>query len=595
MDGSRCGRVVLGVATLLPAVYLLLAIQHGALTHPFWDHVELTFLFDKLHAGTLQFADLLVPHNHSRPLVNRALLLGNGWLTDWDLRSEYVYVYLAIGGAFLLQLRALRRTATGVDAAAGDRLRLPVLALLCSLFCFSPVGHNNHWWSQQFQLDFANVLVVAALIAVALAPQRWSAHLGAAACCWLATWTLSNGFAAFATCALVSQWASGRWRPDVRALFWGANLLVIAALYLPGLAETGSAVRPTPLQVLDFATVYLGAPIGGLLWFPFKSMFDLPRHCDMNRTVGILLWLGTAAAVVAARARIRARGPGTLLFVAFAAFAVLSALMTAWGRATFDAYGIANANGSRFTIFAAHLPFALLCLLAGGGATAPWLRWPAAIGATMFVAAAVVSYGRGVVVYRDAHRFDRELALVYATGDDAELTKLHPNLEHARAVRRILVERHLGPFRSASPVASAALQTLAGGKAVDDFGLSGLRLDAERGRHLFAHPHSVFLLPLPAGRYHVRCRYGVYREAAALQPPSDGVEFRVHAGKAAGSPLAWQATVAAAAVADGEREADFEVELAGDDNLVFETLAGATVANDWAYWRDLVVEPLRAR
>lgn len=590
MGGSRCGRVVLGVAALLPAIYLLLAIQHGALTHPFWDHVELTFLFDELYAGTLQFADLLVPHNHSRPLVNRALLLGNGWLTDWDLRSEYVYVYLAIGGAFLLHLRALRAVAAAT--AAG---RVAVLTLLFSLFCFSPVGHNNHWWSQQLQLDLANLLIVGALTGVALARDRFAPHVGAAVLCWLATFTLSNGFVAFAVCGLCAQWASGNGlRPDRRALFWLANLVTIAAIYLPGLAEVGSAVRPSPLQLLDFAVVYLGAPVAGLIWFPFQSMFDLPRHCDWNRSAGILLLIGTAVAIWRSRTRFAARAPATLLCAVFAAFALGSALLTGWGRATFDAYGVANANGSRFAIFSSHLPFALLFLAAGSAAWRGRGRAIGALAVAAFVAAAVVSYARGLVVYRDAHRFDRELALVYTLADDASLPKIHPDLGHARAVQRILAERHLGPYRGVSPVASAALQTLANGKYVDDFGLSGLRLDAVRGRHLFAHPHSVFRLPLTAGRWRIRCRAGVYAEAAAQVPASDGVVFALRGGAAAAAAILWSAAVEPPAFGV-ELAFDLEVELAADDSLVFETSARGTVANDWAYWRDLLVEPLRAR
>ena len=44
-----------------------------------------------------------------------------------------------------------------------------------------------------------------------------------------------------------------------------------------------------------------------------------------------------------------------------------------------------------------------------------------------FAVCCVRSYSKGLVVYRDAHDFDRQLAAAFAVGGDAELAKIYPN------------------------------------------------------------------------------------------------------------------------------------------------------------------------
>src|SRR5258707_764553 len=93
----------------LPPIYLFIMIQHGAITFPFWDHVALINVISKYHDGTLHFADLIAPHNQTRPLTYRAIYLFNAIMTDWDIRSEYVYMYASIYSLWALHIYALWR------------------------------------------------------------------------------------------------------------------------------------------------------------------------------------------------------------------------------------------------------------------------------------------------------------------------------------------------------------------------------------------------------------------------------------------------------------------------------------------------------
>ena len=122
-------------------------LQYIAITVPFWDHCELGRLMIRIHDQGFHASDLWAPHNHTRPAVYRAVLLANAWLTDWDIRSEYIYLVGSLYAAFLI-------LAYGLWIVAGRRMSTRYLGALAvlSMFSFSPVAHNNHWWSMMTQL-----------------------------------------------------------------------------------------------------------------------------------------------------------------------------------------------------------------------------------------------------------------------------------------------------------------------------------------------------------------------------------------------------------------------------------------------------------
>src|SRR4029453_10852865 len=92
----RITKPFLWILVLGPALFVFFAIQYSAITAPFWDHCELGRLLVKIHHGDFHASDLWAPHNQARPLLFRALLLLNARLTDWDIRSEYIYLFAAM-------------------------------------------------------------------------------------------------------------------------------------------------------------------------------------------------------------------------------------------------------------------------------------------------------------------------------------------------------------------------------------------------------------------------------------------------------------------------------------------------------------------
>ena len=285
--------ILLLVLAAVPPLYILVAIQYSAITVPFWDHTELIRWITAWHEGNFHFSSLWAPHNHTRPFVYRLVMVLNAALTDWDIRSEYIYMYLAIYGTFVCHAWLIGR----LEAVPKHRMIFAATLLLSSLVLFSPAGHNNHWWSMMFQLNATHLFIALSFVLVFVWPERWASHVVAAASCWLAVFTLTNGFFAMAAIIVVFQLSSLLLlRPDRFALFWTVNLIVAAACYLPGITMDTSPTHPGILKLVQFSLAYLGAPLRGLLWFPYRNMTDLPSSIAANVACGIIL-VATCAAL----------------------------------------------------------------------------------------------------------------------------------------------------------------------------------------------------------------------------------------------------------------------------------------------------------
>lgn len=447
----KVGYWLLIALSAVPAVYLLFAIQYSAITVPFWDHTELIHWIADWREGNFHVSSLWAPHNHTRPLVYRLVMLMNAVATDWDVRSEYIYLYLSIYGTFACFVWLARRLVGEANAL------FPIALLSISLILFSPVGHNNHWWSMMFQLDATNFFIALSFLLVFTRPEIWSCHVVAAVSCWLAAFTLTNGFFAFVAIIVTFQLSAPKlMRPDRFAAFWVINLLVASACYLPGMQMESSSTRPSALELVEFFLTYLGAPLGGLLWFPYRSMFSLPMSIAANVTCGSVLLVTCGALSLDALPRLRKRHPAAMVLFGFAGFAMLSAVATGWARATFDEYGVANGNASRYTIFGSYLLLGQVYYVGAALAQRWWgeqahstlARRVVFVLAGLFACAAFVSYGRAWRVYVDAHEFNRSLAQAYVWGLDPvpEDRFIHPRQEAVAYLKRQLQLLELGPY-----------------------------------------------------------------------------------------------------------------------------------------------------
>ena len=109
--------------------------------------------------------------------------------------------------------------------------------------------------------------------------------------------------------------------------------------------------------------------------------------------------------------------------LAFALFAVGSAVLTGLGRAEFDEFGVPNANASRYTIYSSSAIYAILyaatLIPSAGQSSARRMRQivPAALW-LIVVACATLTFTRSWKIYVEVRRFDRLLAIAYAAGEN---------------------------------------------------------------------------------------------------------------------------------------------------------------------------------
>jgi len=593
-SSTQLARSVLWAAIVAPPLFLLVAVQHSAVTHPFWDYCRLIPYFDQLHNGTLSFSDLFAPHNQSRPATWRALILANAWLTGWDIRSEYVYLLITLIGAFLMQALLLRRC-----CAQSSPLRQLALFALLSIVSFSPAAHNNHWWSMLIQFDMGHLFIVTAFTLVAWRDNLWRDHVLAALVCWVATYTVSYGLVAFVACAVVTQvFSPTPQRMHRLTLFWAANIALVLAVYVPGLPDLDRGL-PSPGPWLVFTLAYIGSPAAGLVWFPFDSQFDLPHATSVtarNAVAGFIL-VAMLATKGYSLVRSRERSPAARAFSAFALFALGSALLTGVGRAQFGDDGVANANASRFVLFGSYALYACLydaareAVVRSAIDSRSNLRALSVVAALLLLGCATTTYARSWKVYGQARHFDQLLKMAYtAVPNESSLDHLiYPIREEIPGYKATLRRLRLGPYRDAPD--DLALQRLAKAKLADEFGISGLRA-GDDGLILFAHPHTRFAIDVSRA-VAIDFRYGVLPNAVTAIPPTDGVEFRVLMPGAAGEEVLWSSIWRPVVGMPSQQHVTVAFGSDFSGTLIFETLTAGRFENDWAYWADLVIPERR--
>ena len=91
--------------TVFPIVFIFLMIQMSAVTFPFMDHWEEVpfFVTYEEHGFWAAVREILTaPAIHARPVTIRLIFLINFIVTQWDLRSEYIYLYAALAATIYL-------------------------------------------------------------------------------------------------------------------------------------------------------------------------------------------------------------------------------------------------------------------------------------------------------------------------------------------------------------------------------------------------------------------------------------------------------------------------------------------------------------
>lgn len=141
---------------ILPIFLLVPLLVKNAINLPLMDQWGTPFdALSKAADGTLSFDDLIAQHNESRMVFPRLLFLGMAFITGWDIRYEFLVIFLA---ACLIAYQVYRLARLTIRGSEYKRL---LLTLLANLLIFSPVQFDN--WL--VGLDIVNFIPIACITA----------------------------------------------------------------------------------------------------------------------------------------------------------------------------------------------------------------------------------------------------------------------------------------------------------------------------------------------------------------------------------------------------------------------------------------------
>jgi hypothetical protein len=432
-------------AIVAPPLFLFAMIQYSAILYPYWDHLTDMVQISQYYDGTLTLKSLLEPQQPTRPFFPRLIFVINAVLTKWDIRSEFVYIYLTVYGGFAALLFALWRSSRDWPLHA-----VLTAALLISIIACSPVGSQNHYWSLMLIATLCYFGSLVALVAISVYPESWPANIVGAMFAWVAAYSLGPGLFLFPAIFLVQQLVAPQlFKPTRWSMFWLCNWIVCYSVYFPGAPFTGSTT-PKLFDFLAFTAVYIGSPFGSLLWFPYMGAIDIPHTTVINAICGTIIIGLTLYTVWRALLERQAKRPETLFFLSVAAYVGASALVTTWGRAS-GPFAIIGANSSRYSLFSACLLFGLIIYYAGKYARRELIftTWHK-VAVCIFVAASAVSYVRSFPVYKKAHDDNVWLAEVYnprAAPTDLD-TLAYPDFDYFEPKRADMLRLGIGPYRT---------------------------------------------------------------------------------------------------------------------------------------------------
>lgn len=366
-----------------------------------WDHLDLVPLYRASLDGSLgpMFWSIHGGHMHSAAyavlLVTTGLSGGQPWLdcvASWLLLAGYGWIVMRV---------ALR----GLDGrAAGTRW------LLCMVLLVLYPGHlaNLQWgWQVAVFLCLLGVAIAVACMAAARL-DLWRSTAGAAAAA-LAYLSFATGIALIPVALIMLglrrelSWP----RKAVLALPW---LLLGALVLYSEAAQVRAASDQSLPQLVRYGLNYLGSGIS-------RFAEDLAP------------WLGLLALASGTWAFITARRERTSLYwLCFALFAVVSAVLTALGRAS--AFGVDHAFVTRYVSFSSlfwvgWLGLMITAVRPGVRGWRSWPRWLMGLAMVFAVANALHMIKQAAEVGEESRATAARIRATYPAVDEAVLRSIY--------------------------------------------------------------------------------------------------------------------------------------------------------------------------
>jgi hypothetical protein len=442
--------VVLGA---IPPVALAWAVARYGVDVPLRDEWNAVPLLVKASAGTLRLRDLWAQHNEHRVLIPRLVIVGLAQVTGWSIRWELAAnVCIALVTLFVYAV-LLRRTV----ATVAPRLA-PWLGVAASVQVFS-LGQYENWLSGWMVCLYLMMLAVAAGV-LALARRGARGVLGMVAAGVAAPLCFGSGLLLLPVLALGTALRRDRRRYAAAGIIAVIGIGVIV-VYPVGFEYPTH--HPNPLPVLSGAATYARyvlAYLGGAI----------ARDATIAAAFGLVGLVAVAGCGTWLVRRSAAHRAAAVPWATLASFVVLSAVVTASGRA---AFGIEQALSSRYVTVSAAFWIAA-CVLAALVVDAIRRDPAASRGRRTFVTTVPVVFGalaawsfadasaHDLVTFREwsqALQGAEECLLDHGRAPEGCLAVLLPDENYLRDRIADLERLKLGPFRPGRQPPSLATYT----------------------------------------------------------------------------------------------------------------------------------------
>jgi hypothetical protein len=355
LNGHAVAITALLCLGLFPIILMAHHVRSSWVPIPFWDEWYTPGnQFESWCRGTLTLGELFSQHNESRKFFPRLLYFGLAMIGGWDVRKEMTVFFLGVCLLSVLLWRLLRQTLGSTSLAA-----LTTWAAMMFL-CFSPVQFENFLSGIQLEPLFIGIAVVAVAVVNLSTLSFRSKTLTNLFVAFVSTYTYANGMALWPLAFPLAGPSDST--PRRRRILWSGIYLLAGTVaigfyfvgykrpsYHPELASLQQHGRDLAQYLIlwigsYFASEYVNPLIAGIL------------------TVGLFAILGGIILIVLFRNKEwRTFYPWVLIGV----YAVITGIVTAFGRVGF---GIYQALDSRYTVFSLFLylafvggSFALYC------------------------------------------------------------------------------------------------------------------------------------------------------------------------------------------------------------------------------------------
>ncbi|MCL1469737.1 hypothetical protein [Argonema antarcticum] len=343
--------VLFFLLSILPAVFLAKLIIKYSVNVPFWDQWGIARYINQYFTSNLSFTDLLAQHNESRIFFPRIIFISLAYLTRWDVRYEMLLMFL-IACLISFNIYRLNRLTVG-----GLPIKGILIFFILNLLIFSPVQYENWLWGFQ-NVMFIPMLCITSCILVAYSQLSSKAKFLICICLsTVSTFSFANGLLCWVVVFPVLALNTWKDLKKDKWLFIGwiigftSNIVMDfynyeKPAYHPGILD--GKVRLT--EMMDYFFCFFGSP--------FSS-----DNLNTAKNVGIVLVvIFIAVCIYLLKFKkdfiLWHRMSGWL---AIAAYAVISGLITTLGRAGF---GVGQSMAPRYTTFSLYLAMSLIPMIA---------------------------------------------------------------------------------------------------------------------------------------------------------------------------------------------------------------------------------------